>query len=262
MKFIFNIIIIIILTVLTQIGGVIFLIVILIFRKKKRKHQFLVFTILYLLATFLIVPNVAPFFGREKIKDSNTIQAHSFIYKLTNRNYVTSKMHHVLKEVSKDLNGKYSGIKLVYLDANFPFINGFPLLPHRSHNDGKKIDLSFIYTTKDGKITNKKPSFLGYGFYENPTKKEHNQINICKNKGYWQYDFAKYLTFGNSDKSITFSEKITKNLILFILKQQAVGKIFIEPHLKIRLGLSKESKVRYHGCQAVRHDDHIHLQLK
>ena len=33
------------------------------------------------------------------------------------------------------------------------------------------------------------------------------------------------------------------------------------PHLKARLGLNS-NKVRFHGCHAVRHDDHFHVQLK
>lgn len=46
-----------------------------------------------------------------------------------------------------------------------------------------------------------------------------------------------------------------------MIKNPAVRKIFLEPHLKTRLKLSKYSKIRFHGCHSVRHDDHIHLQL-
>lgn len=56
-------------------------------------------------------------------------------------------------------------------------------------------------------------------------------------------------------------EKGTKALAQLILKQKNVGKLFIEPHLKTRLNLTSK-KVRFHGCKAVRHDDHIHFQLK
>jgi hypothetical protein len=58
-----------------------------------------------------------------------------------------------------------------------------------------------------------------------------------------------------------FSENATKQLILEIVKEKNVSKLFIEPHLKHRMGLFN-SKIRYHGCQAVRHDDHIHFQIK
>ena len=45
-----------------------------------------------------------------------------------------------ITSVIKELNG--TNIEIHYLDANFPFINKFPLLPHLSHNDGKKIDIT------------------------------------------------------------------------------------------------------------------------
>ena len=49
--------------------------------------------------------------------------------------------------------------------------------------------------------------------------------------------------------------------MLNILHQPNLGKVFIEPHLKDRMKLTN-SKIRFHGCGAVRHDDHIHIQLK
>ena len=39
-----------------------------------------------------------------------------------------------------------------------------------------------------------------------------------------------------------------------------IGKDFIEPHLAKRLGATT-SKIRFQGCKAARHDDHIHVQL-
>jgi len=53
----------------------------------------------------------------------------------------------------------------------------------------------------------------------------------------------------------------TKELITLFVQDNAVGKIFIEPHLKARMKLNYD-KVRFPGCQTVRHDDHVHIQLK
>ncbi|ASY71232.1 hypothetical protein [Sinorhizobium fredii] len=39
-----------------------------------------------------------------------------------------------------------------------------------------------------------------------------------------------------------------------------VEKIFVEPHLAQRLGVSAEN-IRFQGCRAARHDDHIHMQI-
>ncbi len=264
MKIILRIIIFSILTIITQIGGVIYLLSILLIKRKNRKHKLkrvITFITLYTVTTFLIVPNIAPYFGRKKITESSIIQSHSFFYNLTNRNYVRPQLNKIIKNIAEELAAKHPGIKLIYLDANFPFYNKFPLLPHLSHNDGKKIDISLIYKDPTGKLTNNKPSFSGYGAYAAPTNSEYNQIKTCKNRGNWQYDFSKYLTFGTTNKDILFSKKATADLVKIIVKQREVGKLFIEPHLKNRMHL-KSKKIRYHGCQAVRHDDHIHFQLK
>lgn len=61
--------------------------------------------------------------------------------------------------------------------------------------------------------------------------------------------------------SEVFSTKGTQKLIESILDNKNLGKIFIEPHLKNRMKLG-DKRIRYHGCRAVRHDDHIHIQLK
>jgi hypothetical protein len=46
-----------------------------------------------------------------------------------------------------------------------------------------------------------------------------------------------------------------------LLAEPAVQKILIEPHLKERLRL-QSSKVRFQGCHAARHDDHVHVQIQ
>ncbi len=261
LKLLLHLIITVLLTVLTQIGGLIYLISILGFRRKARRTKFIYFTLIYFFTAYVIIPFVAPVFGREKIKNTNYLQPRSFFYTLTNRNYVTPELNKILTEVSERFEKKHDGIKVVYLDANFPFFDKFSLLPHLSHNDGKKIDLTLMYKNEKGELTNRKPSISGYGVYEKPTTREYNQIDVCKRKGNWQYDFPKYLTFGRINRDVKFSNQANKELINLFLQHNQMGKIFIEPHLKNRLKLNN-AKVRFHGCQAVRHDDHIHLQLR
>ena len=253
---------IIILTITTQIGGLIYILSLFINRKLKinfRLQTLISFTVLYLFFTFIAVPLIAPVLGREKVHNSEKINPTSFITVLLNRNYVKPEMNVLLKQTEKQL--KETRIEIHYLDANFPFINKFPLLPHLSHNDGKKIDLSLIYESQDNIISNKQKSNSGYGIFAKPRKNEFNQIEKCLNHGYFQYDYPKYLTFGEINKNLKFSEKGTKKLIQSILNQKNLGKLFIEPHLKSRMRLT-DKRIRYHGCRAVRHDDHIHIQLK
>jgi hypothetical protein len=256
-----HILVVIILTVFTQIGGVVYALIFIGLRNLDRKIKLLSFVGAYLVVTFWIIPCFSPIFGRVKIANSKHLEPRSFFYSLTNRNYVVPEMNDILKAIAVDFERKNPGVKLVYLDANFPFFDGFPLLPHLSHDDGKKIDLCFLYENVEGNITNRKPSVSGYGIYEEPRINEFNQINICKRRGFWQYDFPKYLTFGHINNDVQFSNKANKELINLFLKYQQVSKIFIEPHLKERLQMNN-SKIRFHGCQAVRHDDHIHIQLR
>jgi len=263
MKFIIHIVLFALLTITTQIGGVVYLLSILTTRTmkvKNRTYRFLTFAIFYLISTYIITPKIAPLFGREKITNNEFLQNQFLLTTLCNRNYVKPRLNKSLQIIGKQLQKKYSNIRLVYLDANFPFIDKFPLLPHLSHSDGKKVDVSFIYK-KEGKLTNKKPATSGYGFFEHPKENEYNQIKKCKDKGYWQYDFPKYLTFGSFNSDLEFSLNATRTLVRLILQHPSTQKVFIEPHLKKRMNLIN-SKIRYHGCGAVRHDDHIHFQIK
>ncbi len=255
---------IILLTLLTQTGGLVYLLS-LVWRKKWKTRfvgkPIILFLTLYLTFTFLIIPFTAPFFGREKVKNTERIKPTNFVTVLLNRNYVKPAVNQLLAEADQVLAKQDNAINIRYLDANFPFYDGFPLFPHLSHNDGKKIDISLVYETPESGITTKQKSWSGYGVFEEPTEKEHDQISFCKEKGYFQYDFPKYLTFGRINSELQFSNRGTKILVKSFLKSSLVGKVFIEPHLKSRLGLN-DSRIRYHGCRAVRHDDHIHVQVK
>jgi len=258
-KLFINVLWILVLTLITQIGGVVYLIAKIIYRKKTT-HKWITFVLLYLICTLVIVPNVAPFFGREKIKTTDTIKIHMLFTSIANRNYVVPEMNNVLARVSNKLSKAYPGIEIHCLDANFPFFDGFPLPPHLSHKDGKKLDISLLYQDAKGIVVNNKPSVSGYGSFVQPENGEYDQISVCKEKGYWQYDFPKYLTLGSIHPDLNFSEKGTKKLLELITQEPSVSKIFIEPHLRDRVNI-KHIKIRYHGCRAVRHDDHIHLQL-
>lgn len=258
--FIFHFIVFIFFTLATQIGGVLYFVVLYIHRKYKlrKRMSFALFVTVYLLFTFLIVPPLASLFGRTQISHTDKMNASNYMTVLLNRNYVRKDLNELLIRVSKKIGNP--NLKIQYLDAGFPFINGFPLPPHLSHNDGRKVDISFVYE-EDQLITNKLKSFTGYGVFVDPKAGEINQTEICKQNGYFQYDFPKYLSFGSINDHLTFSEKGTKKLTDLFLKESEVQKIFIEPHLKNRLDLN-HPKVRFHGCGAVRHDDHIHLQIK
>ena len=268
-----SVLIIGILTILTQVGGLIYLVYkpIGIHIKKRNSNKYkshliriLTFSGLMIIFSLTIIPLIANQFGRVSlpIKSSKEIplKPANLLLVIGNRHYVKPEMKQLIIEVSQQINKKYPKTKITYLDANFPFIDDFPLLPHRSHDDGEKLDIGFLYKNSNtGKRINKLPTILGYGYSEQPRKGEYDQIKKCEEQGYWQYGFMSKIT--KEKKRYEFDEEANKYLISQIIRDKRTGKIFIEPHLKTRLGFSVQNKVRFHGCKSVRHDDHIHLQL-
>jgi energy-coupling factor transporter transmembrane protein EcfT len=273
LKILLGLLLICLLTAVTQIGGVVFLISILTFglidKRLNRRWtrvtvKILSFVTLYLVFVFVIVPLTAKPFGRVQLPvfEKQHLKPANIWTSLLNRNYVRPQLREITYKVAESMNNKYPGTTINYLDANFPFINKFPLLPHLSHNDGKKLDLSFQYNdSQTGQMTNDIPSFIGYGICEEPKEGEENKPEECDKKGYWQYNLLRDIVSQDNKDKFTFDNMRTKELVNSFASDDGLGKIFIEPHLKTRLGLTS-NKIRFHGCQAVRHDDHIHVQLK
>ncbi|MBN8789931.1 MAG: hypothetical protein J0I84_22850 [Terrimonas sp.] len=266
-----RIIIFFILTLLTQIGGVVYLLNIFLYKYyskasscfKQFTFKLLGFVTLYFLISIFIVPHAAKQFGRVSLPifAGDHIKPLNIITCLLNRHYVNATLKASLNDVAKQINMQYPNTVINYLDANFPFMDGFPLFPHLSHNDGKKLDISFHYLDAGTKqSTNDCPSFFGYGICEEPTGREENTSGICAGSGYWQYSFIRSITPQGNKHNFIFDGKKTKFTVNAFCENAKISKVFIEPHLKKRLKLM-DNKVRFHGCQAVRHDDHIHVEV-
>ena len=187
-KAILYLFIFLILTVLTQIGGLLFLLSRFIYKRtikkptERFKYAFLIktltFSSLYLLATFLIVPIIARQFGRVSLPffTTNHVRPVTVWTCILNRNYVRPQLKSTVEKVAETMHDRYEGAEIRYLDANLPFFDGFPLLPHLSHNDGRKLDLAFFYLDRrTGQNTNAKPAFSGYGVFEAPRPNESHQ---------------------------------------------------------------------------------------
>ena len=260
------------LTLLTQTGGIEFLLFWLLWRKIRERFtkkwlrislgttSFLAFHAVF---AFLIIPLIAPLFGRKPLPIYHeNIQPLNLLTCSCNRHYVKPELYDAILNVSTKLNEENQGSIVAYLDAGFPFMEGFPLFPHLSHDDGEKIDLALFYVdAKSGQSLNlEAPSFIGYGVYESPKAGESNQPLVCDKKGYWQYDILSKIVPQWHQDDYQFDEARTQKLLQLLSNEKAIKKIFIEPHLKNRMYLNS-SKIRYHGCQAVRHDDHIHVEL-
>ena len=260
-------------TILTQVGGIIYLVSFATYKfiikwTNKKLYQwflkFFSFLLIYCLTTIFIIPLIAKSFGRVPLPliETNNLRPLNALTYFLNRNYVRPDLRQAAFDIAQQMNDKFPGTTLNYLDANFPFINKFPLFPHLSHNDGNKLDLSFCYIdNKTNKQTNECPSFIGYGICEEPLPNEKNTSEFCSKNGYWQYSLMQEIIPQGNKKNFTLDNTKTKELVNLFALHSAIGKIFIEPHLKTRLNLTTD-KIRFHGCQAVRHDDHIHVQLR
>ncbi|MCW3124820.1 MAG: hypothetical protein JWO03_478 [Bacteroidetes bacterium] len=269
MKTIWRISVFLLLTLLTQVGGFIYLLCLPVFHRidKKQRNNYTrgglklaFFLIVYISLSLLVVPTIAGLFGRVPlpVSSSGNIRPNSLMTCLMNRHYVRKELLNVLNRASAEIK-----LPIYYLDASFPFINGFPLLPHWSHNDGKKLDLTYYYSDKmhPGELQGS-PSWMGYGFCEEPKPGEEDMPCDCARKGFHQYSMLRPLVPASLHEKYEVNTAATERLIRTLASDPSVSMIFIEPHLKQRWKLSDVNKIKFHGCHAVRHDDHVHVQIR
>jgi len=256
-------------TLVTQVGGLIYLlawVIYLLLRKRIKTWYWRVaarlsiFMGLYLLTILVVMPPIARVYGRVPLPFVRTghVQPLTIWTALFNRNYVRPELRSIIYTVAADMNTRYPGTVINYMDTGFPFINGYPLLPHISHNDGKKADIAFQYIDEvTGKPTDKNPSPIGYGGSEPPRPGEPDRPAVCAER-YWKYSFM-YRWMPLSERYV-FDQPRTKAMIDGFIKNKGIGVLYLEPHLKERLHL-RSKKIHLHGCYSVRHDDHVHVQL-
>lgn len=261
-----NVLVFIVLTLLTQIGGIVFLVSIAvspIFQISGRLLKAIVFLSLYVSAT-IATHAAAPMFGRVPLScfsGDAPLQLQSPLYCALNRNYVTDGMQQAAEALAQHMASEFPGTITLALDANFPFIDGFPLLPHLSHSDGRKLDIAFYYRGNAGEALNGQArSPIGYFAFEQP-------------------DVGAPLPCAGRDDLLTFRWDLKRLQPLFadwVLDEARTGaavqwlstegraagveKVFIEPHLVKKLAVENDT-VRFQGCRAARHDDHIHFQV-
>ncbi len=263
---------ILLLTALTQTGGIVWLVSLLVCRWAARKRyprglpfigKLGVFIGLYLVCTLVLVPLSAPLGGRVPLPLFHArLQPLAIGTVLLNRHYVRKELRQAAFDLSEKMATKYPGTVTLYLDAGFPFLNGFPLLPHLSHNNGRKMDLAFYYQDAvTRRPVSDAPSPIGYGICEEPRAGEENMAAYCVQRGFWQYSLLQTIIPQGNKRRFRLDEQRTRAALTILASNPHIGKIFIEPHLKQRLKLTAYAKIRFQGCQAVRHDDHIHIQL-
>ena len=253
------------LTVLTQVGGVVLLAVAI--AGKVQRWSFgaaaLAFLAAYAVTTAWIVPPAARALGRERLPCfANHDRPYGAINPLLcalNRTYARPRAVAVVAALSDRMALEFPGTTTRYLDAGFPFLNGFPLMPHLSHRDGLKVDLAYFYREQDGRaLPDGAASPIGYWAYEAPRAGEPRPCANFRGVNLrWDFAGLQSRVTRRADP-----QRMTAMLRWLTNDGRALGvrKILIEPHLKQRWAPGVDM-IRFQGCRAARHDDHLHLEI-
>lgn len=258
------------LTALTQIGGVVLLVAWLVAclwrpRGKRGYATAGLFAALYTAASLWVVPPLATLGGRQALPcgltEDGPVGPRSLFFCALNRHYATPRVGEVLAALADDLARSYPGIQVAYLDASFPFFDGFRMLPHRTHDDGRKVDLAFFYADGDGRPSAAvSPSPIGYWGYEQPRPGDPAPCSGDGQRWPARWDLT-WLQTLLPDR--TLHAEATAAMIRWLAgpgTQLGVQGLILEPHLQKRLGV-EGGRVRFYGCRTARHDDHIHVSI-
>ncbi len=250
-------------TLLTQLGGIYLWVALGAMTQAESGRQrwlirpALVATI-YLLSAIWLFPLLAGAGGRVALpcwQGGSSLQPHSRLYCLANRHYVVPELAATLASLDQRLAQRMPDRPVRYLDAGFPFGGGFPMIPHLSHGDGRRIDLMFLYQDANGDPHDGNGSPIGYFAFVEP---DLGMPPLCADRRLtlrWNLSWLQPLL-----PKPELDLVATRILIEEATRTPAIGKILLEPHLRDRLGLN-HPKIRFQGCNAARHDDHLHLQL-
>ncbi|HWA63791.1 MAG TPA: hypothetical protein VG939_20615 [Caulobacteraceae bacterium] len=181
-----------------------------------------------------------------------TLRAFSPAYCLLKRNYVTPAARQLAIDVAARFAQRYPGGVVYYMDASGA--DGHrPMWPHLSHGDGHEIDIALDYDDRAGRPLARPPGETGYRNYEPPRPgdpvmcvgvRSPNRDPDPPRDRDWRLDDAR-----------------TRTLVEIVVADPRVRRVFLEPHLKRRLGLEARAKIHFQGCHAARHDDHLHIDV-
>lgn len=139
-----------------------------------------------------------------------------------------------------------------FMEASWPS-GKRPMPPHLSHGDGRQIDVALFYETTDARPLPRPPTPSGYYAFE-PMRPD--DFDPC---------VGRIRPGDNKDPPTTrqwrLDEARTKTLIRALLDDRRVRRLLLEPHLKARLGFAHEDRIRFPGCNTLRHDGHVHVDV-
>lgn len=178
-------------------------------------------------------------------------------YCRADRHFVTPAARDALTAAAHGMAARYPGEVLRFMDASGP-AGEKPFPPHLSHGDGRQIDLGLYYTDRKGRPLDHFPDTARYGGYWPAEPPRPGEQIACPNGRTGRAEKPD----PPADRPWRLDEARTRALIESLIADRRVRRILIEPHLERRLGLWGHPKLRFAGCQAARHDDHIHVDFR
>jgi hypothetical protein len=169
------------------------------------------------------------------------------------RNWVTPRAQAVIRDAAAKVAAEHPGAVVHYMEASWPSAQR-PMPPHLSHGDGRQIDVALFYETSAGEDLPRPPTPSGYYAFEPMRAGEIDPCAGVKRPGN-----------NNSppdDRNWRLDEERTRTLITVLLADNRVRRLLLEPHLKARLGFAKEARIRFPGCNTLRHDGHVHVDVR
>lgn len=260
------------LTLLTQIGGLVLCVVVasvsVAGRRLSRRRLLVriaappaIFAVVYTAASLAVAPLAglagrAPLpclFAGESAYNSLTIWTC-----LLNRHYATREARDALDSTARRLSAEFPGRRIAYLDAGFPLFDWFPMLPHLSHRDGRKIDLALLFVDpQDNRpAPGRALSPIGYWGYVRPGPGAALPCAGRRSWLRWDFDWLQPLL-----PDLRLDEAATASLLETLMDSPSVARVLMERHLADRLGVAN-ARIRFQGCRAARHDDHIHVAFR
>lgn len=171
------------------------------------------------------------------------------------RVFVRPEVREALIETAREMERRFPGTRMIFMDASGA--DGVvPFEPHLSHGDGRQADIMLFYTELDGApITGRPPGSRpnGYGAYEPPRPGDPQP---CRG-----VDRPNDDRDPPANRAWRLDEDRSRALTEILVADERVRRILIEPHLERRWELEDEPRLRFAGCQAARHDDHLHVDF-
>jgi hypothetical protein len=220
------------------------------------------FVAAYLAVSLAILPPLAARLGRVPLPcgywSETAYGALTPVTCLLNRHYATPAARDALAGTARRLAVEHPGRRISYLDAGFPFFAWFPMLPHLSHRDGRSIDLALLFVdpATGRPVPGRARSPIGYWGYVPPRPGAALPCRGQPSWLRWDFEWLQPLLPG-----IRLDEPAMAALLKGLATSPGVARVLVEPHISARLGTGHR-KIRFQGCAAARHDDHIHVRFR